>query len=688
MFPSVLEPRQPHRRRARPLFFVIGLTAFVSTFGCGDDGGVAPGEFDSDGDFISDADEGAAQRIDTDADGVPDFLSIDSDRDGIRDRIEAGDMDLTTVPVDSDDDGVPDFRDNDSDGNGRLDAAEGATGAEVDTDGDGVFDFADIDDDGDGLLDVVELGANPQFPRDSDFDDIPDFQDPDSDNDTILDGFEGTADSDGDGILDRFDNDSDDDGLSDSLEAGDDDLETAPFDNDNDGQPDFLDPDSDNDGLPDGLEVEEGTDRFDADSDADGASDLIEVGYGSDPNDGAANPRASGDFVFLAPFGAPPVPRRDTLRFRTSIRFADVYFLFDTTGSMRGEIDAVRSTVETVLDNLSCRETGSTCGGDIGCGLGEICDAGVCIEDPEITGCVRSLWTGVGAYEGDEDSYANLLSLQPDASLTRSRIPDADGGGADETLFESTACIANPTLCDVDCSAGDVMAPPLGAVGCPSFRPGAVRLVVAITDEPNQCDDSDCPTNTAAAVGSAFIDNNITFVGIDADSTSLLEPGAPRQDLTDLALLSESLDSARRPLVFPGDGTFAASAVTAAIQEVTGQVPLFAVLDQRDEPGDDGDALRFIERVEVNVSGGECTEFPSSVLADLDGDGFDDAIAALSPGTPACWNVVARRNEFVPPLGRPQIFQAALTVLGDESVLDARQVFFLVPPDIPDVVIR
>jgi len=128
--------------------------------------------------------------------------------------------------------------------------------------------------------------------------------------------------------------------------------------------------------------------------------------------------------------------------------------------------------------------------------------------------------------------------------------------------------------------------------------------------------------------------------------------------------------------------------VTEAIQEVTGQIPLFVLLQQQDEEGDDGNALQFIERVEVNTSGGECTELSPEILVDLDGDGFDDAIAALSPGTPACWNVVARRNEFVPALERPQIFQATLTVRGDDSILDSRQVFFLVPPEIGDVIIR
>src|SRR5574337_1947304 len=72
---------------------------------------------DSDGDGISDVDEGRAQNVDTDHDGTPDYLDTDSDNDGIPDYREAGDLDLTTLPIDSDNDGTPDFRDTDSDNN-------------------------------------------------------------------------------------------------------------------------------------------------------------------------------------------------------------------------------------------------------------------------------------------------------------------------------------------------------------------------------------------------------------------------------------------------------------------------------------------------------------------------------------------------------------------------------------------
>ena len=43
----------------------------------------------------------------------------------------------------------------------------------------------------------------------------------------------------------------------------------------------------------------------------------------------------------------PPMPLRDTLVFATDLRFADVYFLIDTTGSMSGPIRTVQTLLST-----------------------------------------------------------------------------------------------------------------------------------------------------------------------------------------------------------------------------------------------------------------------------------------------------------------------------------------------------
>ncbi len=184
---------------ARPLICASLMTVLCVACGSsGDDDGVDPNT-DSDGDTITDGDEGAG-AVDTDGDGTPDSQDTDTDGDGIDDYREAGDTSPATPPVDSDGDGTPDFRDTDSDNNGIRDGDDG-TG---DADGDGRPDFQDTDDDNDGLSDATEIGdaANP---NDSDGDGTPDHQDTDSDNDGLPDIGEGIGDADGDGIEDWVD---------------------------------------------------------------------------------------------------------------------------------------------------------------------------------------------------------------------------------------------------------------------------------------------------------------------------------------------------------------------------------------------------------------------------------------------------------------------------------------------------
>src|SRR5690606_20095960 len=81
---------------------------------------------DSDGDGSRHTDEqlSLADPGNADGDDRINALDDDSDGDGIPDAVEAGDEDLDTPPVDTDENGVPDFLDADSDGDGVDDATD------------------------------------------------------------------------------------------------------------------------------------------------------------------------------------------------------------------------------------------------------------------------------------------------------------------------------------------------------------------------------------------------------------------------------------------------------------------------------------------------------------------------------------------------------------------------------------
>lgn len=694
----------------RKLFTLAAMLAAFSCAATSDDdgsGGSAasgtsnPALVDSDGDTITDADEGAAFANDSDHDGTPDYLDHDSDGDGISDHIEAGDGDSATPPFDSDHDGVPDFRDIDSDGNLLLDAQEGS----ADTDHDGVPDFADPDNDGDQADDAFEVLAagmdcdgdgqadmasadvtRGSAPADCDGDGVPNHLDVDSDGDSLRDMVEGVADSDGDGLFDRYEWDSDNDGFSDAEEAGDDDPLTPPIDSDGDLVPNYLDHDSDADGLSDYAEGVAGTDPTKQDSDGDGVTDLIEVAADTDPLDAADNPQINGDFVFVVPYQQPTTPTEDTLQFRTSVQYADVYFLFDRSGSMQAEFSAMKGPqgVPAIMDALRCKVYGASCVSDEDCGAGKVCFSHtVCIEDPLTAnggaGCIPNMWTGVGHFH-DCNTYTNTLHLQPNPQLTAAAIGNA-GVGYLESVVQSPGCVADPSLClnDNGCSAYPGLNNP---VACPGFRPSAVRLLVSITDADNQGGSCGGSVPSVATTGAALQSQGIKFIGLygtgDDGAGSLCT--SPQSCAEQLGIASGTLDENNQPFAYPALDAQVVPATKQGIMDLVRGVPLVVTIKAFDSGGDDGDALQFIDHLEINNSGqGACTNVSPTV--DIDADGHKDTFPSLLAGTSVCWDVhpVAAQSS-VPASEQPQLFKARLVVFGDASPLDSRYVYFLVPP--------
>ncbi|MFH2008834.1 MAG: hypothetical protein ABI333_19760 [bacterium] len=648
---------------------------------------------DDDQDGICNEYEDAEQQVDTDGDGIPDYLDLDSDNDGIADSVELGPAGPGYYPVDSDADGIPDFRDLDSDGNGLSDSVDGA----ADLDSDGVGNYADTDDDGDGIFDHIEMGLDPYSPLDSDGDGVPDYQDVDSDNDTILDlheGGGGSTDSDGDGLPDYLDLDSDNDGLPDSIEAGDANPNTIPIDTDGDNIPNYRDPDSDGDGLMDGAEdanhngvVDPGeSDPLNADTDGDGVTDLIELAAGTDPQNPADNPQANGDFYFVVPYEEPTDPTEDTLEFRTSVQYGDVYFLVDRTGSMIAEHQALGTSIPAIMSQLSCQNFGTPCQLDTDCGTDQVCFNQTCIQSPLVgAGCVADLWTGAGTLE-DCNEYVNLVNLQANPQTTANAIAAITTSGGTEQVLQAPMCVADPSYCSNNpgCGADPSVVNP---VGCPGFRPNAVRILIEVTDAGNQAGPSCGGVSTPAMVGNALAALGIKFVGLyGTDDTGGTPCSSALTCTTEIGIASGSVDVNNQPFIYSAlDAAVVQATITAVLDLVRG-VPLEVVIEATDLPGDAGDALQFIDYLEVNLSGGPCSNV--NPVADMNSDGHDDAFPALLPGTPVCWDVhPILLNDFVPATTEPQVFRAELTVYGDGSPLDSRQVFFLVPPVIEGPII-
>ncbi len=182
--------------------------------------------------YFNDLSEGGLAQcaeIDTDGDGIPDYLDLDSDNDGISDLIESGAAPFLDNDGNDIFNGVIDGSDFiDANSDGLADAINGTT--PIDSDNDGTPDFLDLDSDGDGIPDAVEAQlTNGYFNTYGNDGDV-------TDNDV-----------DGDGIIDIYDsNDSDNPTFGGSF--------NSPVDTDGDGTPDYLDLNSDNDSLSDAEE--------------------------------------------------------------------------------------------------------------------------------------------------------------------------------------------------------------------------------------------------------------------------------------------------------------------------------------------------------------------------------------------------------------------------------------------------
>jgi hypothetical protein len=632
---------------------------------------------DADEDSICDEYEGREEELDTDGDGTPDFEDLDSDDDGISDKVEWGGEEPGDFPVDSDSDGTPDFQDTDSDGNGIPDAEEGTR----DTDGNGILDYADTDDDGDGLLDVVEIGPDPDFPVDSDDDGDPDYQDIDSDGDTIGDAYESSGDTDEDGIPDYLDLDSDNDGLWDDVEAGDDDLDTPPVDTDDDGYADFRDADSDNDGLADGEEdlngdgvVDPGeTDPTNSDTDGDGVSDLVEVGAGTDPQDGGDNPQANGDFVFVMPYEEQPEPTEDTLDFATDLVKADIYFLVDISGSMSSITAEIKTNMEDTIVTAMTQ--------------------------------IPDLQVGIGSFLYAEcqnyKTYHHRLDVQPDANVAQTEFPEysssyESGCCCDEAPRSAIYC-ASTGHGTAEAAAAGVTVPngianeencqgqpgpcPAGYLGYPCFRPGALPILIVVTDE--GLDQYTATTQQDAITAMDAIGAKIIGVygvgswGYDG-----------RDGLEAFATAQGSVDATGDPLVYNGSDGNASQSVVDAITALS-QVPMdISSIAQDNDDGtdahgqtDDIDAVaEFVDHLEATDQGVNCTS-GWTMVDGSDSDNFPDTFLQVEPGNRVCWDIYVKENTTVEPTEHPQLFTATIYVYGDEvTEVDFRTVYFLVPP--------
>ncbi|WP_139958815.1 T9SS type A sorting domain-containing protein [Flavicella sediminum] len=270
----------------------------------------------------------AIEILDTDGDGIDDFIDIDDDNDGILDTEESDGNDPNG---DEDGDGVPNYLDifdngtgtdnsttsyQDNDGNGLPDV--------YDFDGDGIANHLDLDSDNDGILDNVEAQTNAGYTAPSGsvgtngyYDIYESVAGTDSGTPNFTPTIFDSGQTNDDTTPDYLDIDTDDDGIPDNVEAqttldytaptgnvGENGLDAAYenvdtysptgitiTDTDTDGSPDYRDTDSDNDGTTDINENGQGNVLSGSDTDGDGLDNNFDSDNSNyDVNDSITTP--------------------------------------------------------------------------------------------------------------------------------------------------------------------------------------------------------------------------------------------------------------------------------------------------------------------------------------------------------------------------------------------------------------
>ena len=547
----------------------------------------------------------------------------------------------------------------------------------------------------------------------------------DTDGDGIPDSLEGTADPDMDGMPNSSDLDSDGDGVDDSVERR---GVCPPGNSDGDLTPDYLDADSDNDGLTDAEERELGTDATLVDSDGDGVSDLGEVrGSMTSPTDPAST-IPEDDFFVILPYEGDHQMR--PLRFGTNIARADVYFLIDTTGSMQAAINDVNSSLMSIaaevarlvpdaqfgvghFDDFPVTPYGNNAGEVLGfyvtplrscvfdfmCGAGEFC-ASYCAR--EIT-----LPRDDAPYVHDIDITADLGRVNAALGLTVNGGNDIPESGAEALFLAATGM--GLTYPNARTTTSSIPAKTCAMVageteprrGYPCFRPGALPIVVTVTDAPfhNGASATTADWTIPYAGGVAGVahtldqaiaslnDLGARAIGVNVGSG----PGgtAAGVDLTRLATMTGTVSSSGMPLVYTGAASTTASQIITGITSVVSGTPQDVSTRTANVAGnpDDFDATAFIQSIvplEGYGRGGVMGPMPGITYTSRDATTFYGVI----PGTEVEFTVDFW-NDVRMPAATAQIFRARIIVVGNGVAdLDEREVYIVVPPADTEIVLE
>ena len=435
--------------------------------------------------------------------------------------------------------------------------------------------------------------------------------------------------------------------------------------------------------------------EVEADAAVDAQSDVV-----IPPPPDASPPAA--DFSFLEPYLGSPTPSRRVITLAsTSIQQVDVAFSVDTTGSMGSSIANLISGLSTTVM-------------------------------PELQKAIPSVGLAVVDHKDSQSSdpwtVKLLQTITSDVTLAQSAVKrmSASGGGDEPEGQEESMLhvLTGEPIPSTPPVSKHVAAP--GTFGGVDFRPGALPVVVEITDA-HWHDAVKLPWASTALgdnvtldkLAAAFRAVHARFVGVTdvhylsaettpfplltqpnelSDATLSSVPAAAFSSECGAGMCCTGVSGAALPPDAPGggcrlnfqvkDGVGMTVSLVHAIQAISlgSEFDVIAVAsnDPTNAPSDGGttvDATKFIKTLRAMEEGETATGCVAHPAKDTDGDGVKDTFVAVLVGTHVCFEVIPRVNDSVKPKAFDQTFHAYVNVLGlpGSVKLDQRRVAFVVP---------
>lgn len=355
-----------------------------------------------------------------------------------------------------------------------------------------------------------------------------------------------------------------------------------------------------------------------------------------------AGPPIEPDECIELPFGQGP--RELELVFEARIRRADVFFLVDVTGSMGEEIFQIRNELrDTIIPGLAGAIP------EVRFGVGHFADFPI----PE---------RNYG--EATDELYRVLQASTRDRAAVQdavNRLPLQNGRDGPEAMVEALYLTASGEGMGRFAPAASC---PSGTRGHPCFALDATPIVLTFSDAPSHNGpNGHDPYEGIEPTPHTYEQAVEALRAIGARVLGLYSGGGGGVGLSDLESFARDTGAVREdrsPIVFDigVDGRFLSRAVVDAVRALVEDTPIDVDVELEDLPGDDGDALALVDRVEAVRA-----EPPEG--ARMEGSRFVD----VRPGTRLVFRIVLDSevldDEVTRPGDVPQSYLLRVTLRGD-----------------------